>query len=206
MGTIDPAYYTVADGDGHTKAARDAAVNVGGDPRPVTERRASLLHAIETTLEANAALRSIVRRDTGASYQDFLTKLAQASGIETPTRADLARERLERPFAHLYETGGMRRVYLRGHSNILKRLLIHTGGFNLGLLMRQLIGVGTPRGLQGRLTAVVATLVVLARALGERVTRHRPAIRHISPLEHRSITPSAIVHIGVRRMVFTTGC
>ena len=44
-----------------------------------------------TTLEANAALRSIVRRDTGEGYQDFLTKLAQASGIETPTRADLAR-------------------------------------------------------------------------------------------------------------------
>ena len=44
-----------------------------------------------TTLEANAALRSIVRRDTGESYQDFLTRLAQASGIETPTRADLAR-------------------------------------------------------------------------------------------------------------------
>ena len=55
-------------------------------------------------------------------------------------------ERLERPFAHLYDTGGMRRVYLRGHTNILKRLLIHTSGFNLGLLMRQLIGVGTPRG------------------------------------------------------------
>jgi transposase len=44
-----------------------------------------------TTLEANAALRSIVRRDTDESYQDFLTKLAQVSGIETPTRADLAR-------------------------------------------------------------------------------------------------------------------
>jgi transposase len=44
-----------------------------------------------TTLEANAALRTIVRRDTGENYQDFLTKLAQASGIETPTRADLAR-------------------------------------------------------------------------------------------------------------------
>jgi transposase len=44
-----------------------------------------------TTLEANAALRSIVRRDSGESYQDLLTKLAQASGIETPTRADLAR-------------------------------------------------------------------------------------------------------------------
>jgi hypothetical protein len=40
-----------------------------------------------TTLEANAVLRSIVRRDTGESYPDFLTKLAQASGIDTPTRA-----------------------------------------------------------------------------------------------------------------------
>src|SRR6267378_6029049 len=44
-----------------------------------------------TTLEANAAMRSIVRRDTGESYTDFLTKLAKASGIETPTREDLAR-------------------------------------------------------------------------------------------------------------------
>jgi hypothetical protein len=44
-----------------------------------------------TTLEANAALRSILRRDTSESYHDFLTKLAQASGIETPTRTDLAR-------------------------------------------------------------------------------------------------------------------
>ncbi len=44
-----------------------------------------------TTLEANAALRSIVRRDTGETYQAFLTELAKASGIETPTRDDLAR-------------------------------------------------------------------------------------------------------------------
>src|SRR6184192_961712 len=44
-----------------------------------------------TTLEANAAMRSIVRRDTGESYQRFLTRLAAASGIKTPTRAALAR-------------------------------------------------------------------------------------------------------------------
>ena len=44
-----------------------------------------------TTLEATAALRSIVRRDTGEGYQKFLTKPAKASGIETPTREDLAR-------------------------------------------------------------------------------------------------------------------
>jgi transposase len=43
------------------------------------------------TLEANAALRSIVRRDTGEGYEEFLTRLANASGIGTPTRADLAR-------------------------------------------------------------------------------------------------------------------
>jgi len=271
-----------------------------------------------TTLEANAALRSIVRRDSGETYHDFLTRLAQASGIETPTRAELARfdrqrpkkgrnkewrhphdpdaritkmkdgrthlahkaehavdmetgaivgvtvqgadqgdtttiaetvtaaaegleavatvtddetavveevvadkgyhsnqvlvdlaalgrrtyiaepnrgprswkkraaardavyanrrrirrarghalqrrrsERLERPNAHLYETGGMRRTHLRGHTNILKRLLVHVGGFNLGLFMRTLFGVGTPRRLQGRLAAVLALVIAL---------------------------------------------
>ncbi len=62
-------------------------------------------------------------------------------------------ERLERPNAHLYETGGMRRVHLRGHRNILKRLLLQVCGLNLGLLLRRLTGVGTPRSLQGRACA-----------------------------------------------------
>ncbi len=259
-----------------------------------------------TTLEANAAMRSIVRRDTGESYQEFLTRLAAESGIKTPTREALARldrrrrkrtsnkdwtnpsdpdakitkmkdgrthlahkaehavdldtsalvtvtlhganvgdttslvdtvlaaaeqieaaqatrstpvelaeivadrgyhsnqtlidldavavrsyiaepergrrdwtktpqaqapvyanrrrvrgargtrimrrrgEYVERSFAHLYDTGGLRRTHLRGHQNILKRLLVHAGAFNLGLLMRKAFGHGTPRGLQGR--------------------------------------------------------
>jgi transposase len=254
-----------------------------------------------STLEANAAMRSIVRRDTGASYDEFLTDLAKESGIETPTREDLARldrkrpkktsnkewrspvdpdakvtkmkdgrthlahkvehavdmettalvavtlngadegdtttiwntvatasealrevqdngypvalidefvadkgyhsnesmelaeemglrgyvsepdrgrrrwkdkadaqaavyanrrrvrgkrgrrlmrqrgERIERTFAHCYETGGMRRVHLRGHPNILKRLLVHGAGYNLALAMRNLCGAGVPR-------------------------------------------------------------
>ncbi len=216
-----------------------------------------------TTLEANAAMRSLVRRDTGAAYEAWLTQLAEASGIATPTRAERARfdrkrkkkgsnddwthpkdpdakitklkdgrthlapkaehavdletgavvsvtvqdaddgdtttmvetlitaaqqlamvadaraavyanrrrirgargqrllrqrgERLERPNAHLYETGGMRRVHLREHPNILKRLLVHLCGFNRGLLMRQLTGVGTPRSLQGRAAAALET-------------------------------------------------
>ena len=282
-----------------------------------------------TTLEANAALRSIVRRDTGQSYQDFLTKLAQASGIETPTRADLMKldrtrknkgsnedwthphdpdaritkmkdgrthlahkaehavdletgaivavtlqeadqgdtttiqttlpeaveqleavaaindkvktveelvtdkgyhsketvldmqslglrtyisepdrgrqnwidqhaerdavyanrrrirgnrgqqlmrrrgELLERPNAHLYETGGMRRTHLRGHGNILKRLLVHVAACNLGLWMRTLTGIGTPRGLQGRLATALAIWFTLWVLLRDQVTAHR---------------------------------
>ena len=271
-----------------------------------------------TTLEANAALRSIVRRDTGEGYDEFLTQLAKASGIGTPTRADLARldrrrkkkgsndewthphdpdakitkmkdgrthlahkaehaidldtgvivgvtvqdadegdtttmqqtlpeaaeqleavaavtddavavidevvtdkgyhsramvhdletldirthisepdrgrqswtnqkterdavyanrrrirgdrgkrllrrrgELLERPCAHLYEPGGLRRAHVRGYVNVLKRLLVHASAFNLGLWMRTLFGVGTPRALQGRLAAIAAVLSTL---------------------------------------------
>jgi transposase len=58
-------------------------------------------------------------------------------------------ELVERSFAHAYETGGMRRVHLRGHDNILKRLLIHLCGFNLSLVMRKYAGKGTPRSWQG---------------------------------------------------------
>ena len=215
-----------------------------------------------TTLEANAAMRSIVRRDTGASYQEFLTGLAQASGIETPTReqgdtttitqtlaeaveqlaavdtatdADvetapevvggkgyhsrgtvleletngfrsylsepdrgpqawvdqqdardavyanrrriggtrgkaLLRSRgelVERAFAHVYDTGGMRRTHLRNHDNILKRLLVHAGGFNLGLFMRQIFGVGKPRRLQGALSGAFSVFACLDNWIGD---------------------------------------
>jgi transposase len=50
-----------------------------------------------TTLEANAAPRSIVRRDTGERYEEFLTRLAKESGIETPTREQLAKLDRKRP-------------------------------------------------------------------------------------------------------------
>ena len=50
-----------------------------------------------STLEANAAMRSIVRRDSGEAYNDFLAGLAKESGIETPTRADLAKLDRKRP-------------------------------------------------------------------------------------------------------------
>ena len=211
-----------------------------------------------TTLEANAALRSIVRRDSEQGYEEFLMELAKASGIETPRREDLARldrkrtgkgsnrqwkhphdpdarisrmkdgqthlahkaehavdleavglrsyvseprrgkrrwrgdrqgqkavyanrrrirgvrgqrllrqrgERLERPCAHLYGSGGMRRLHVRRHENVLKRLLIQVSAFNLGMLMRQHLGVGTPRGLQGRICALMLLILSLFKRL-----------------------------------------
>jgi transposase len=55
-------------------------------------------------------------------------------------------ELTERTFAHMYETGAMRRVHLQGRKNILKRLLIHGAAFNLSLILRKVLGAGTPRG------------------------------------------------------------
>ena len=303
-----------------------------------------------TTLEANAALRSIVRRDSGETYQAFLTQLGQASGVETPTRAALARldrkrpkqgrnrewrhphdpearitkmkdgrthlahkaehavdldtgaivgvtvqgadqgdtttitetlttaaedleaaaavtddetrvidevvadkgyhsnqvlvdlaaldlrtyiaepdrgrrtwtkhsaahdavyanrrrirgargrrlqrhrsEYLERPNAHLYETGGMRRTHLRGHANILKRLLVHVGVFNLGLLMRTVFGVGTPRTLQGQLAVLLGVVVALWGARHDlwspRDTRFADHEAIFTPYRHLELLP-----------------
>ena len=70
----------------------------------------------------------------------------------------------ERSFAHMYETGGMRRLHLRGRRNILKRLLVHGAGFDLSLLMRMCFGAGKPRQLQGRVGPLFAALSQLGRA------------------------------------------
>ncbi len=303
-----------------------------------------------TTLEANAALRSIVSRDTGETYEEFLTRLAQASGIETPAREDLAKidknrpgkgsnkdwrnphdpdaritkmkdgrthlahksehavdmetgailavslqgadqgdtatihetldqakdnirdvaaerrrrnrlkplreiiadkgyhsndtlrtlhedhglltcisepnrgrrkwkdkaaeqkavyknrrriksepgiahrkrrgEIVERTFAHCYDTGAMRRTHLRYHDNILKRLLIHVGAFNLSLLFRKTSGTGTPRGLrealQTRSAALRAATHHAIRALIERIRSRGP--RYATKIPNQSFS------------------
>ena len=70
-------------------------------------------------------------------------------------------ELVERSFAHCYDTGGMRRTHLRGHQNILKRQLIHVGAFNLSLILRQLLGAGTPREWRNRFAKLVLFLYLL---------------------------------------------
>ena len=59
----------------------------------------------------------------------------------------------------------MRRLHVREHENVLKRLLIQVSAFNLGMLMRQSLGVGTPRGLQGRICALRLLILSLFKRL-----------------------------------------
>ena len=85
----------------------------------------------------------------------------------------------ERPFAHHYDTGGMRRTHLRSHGKIIKRLLVHSAGCNLGLLMRALGGIGKPRRLQdsvGAFAAAVADVLGVLWMLLSVLTLHPPRI------------------------------
>lgn len=87
-------------------------------------------------------------------------------------------ELLERSFAHAYETGGMRRVYLRGRENVLKRILLQVGALNLSLVMRQLFGKGTPRGLQDLSADLLLTYLGLWRAILAR-TAEKDALKRV---------------------------
>ena len=70
------------------------------------------------------------------------TRLGSAVGKQAMR---LRAEIVERSFAHNLDRGGMRRTWLRGRENVHKRYLVHLAGHNLGILMRLLIGAGTPR-------------------------------------------------------------
>jgi hypothetical protein len=82
-------------------------------------------------------------------------------------------ELVERSFAHCYETGGMRRCHLRGRDNILKRQFVHVGGFNLSLILRKLLGAGTPRELKNRAGQVFSRFLRFLLCLGKAVSRIR---------------------------------
>jgi transposase len=86
-------------------------------------------------------------------------------------------ELVERSFAHCYDTGGMRRTHLRGHKNILKRQLIHVGAFNLSLILRKLMGAGTPREWRNHFSVLLLLVYFL---LSRRKGRNRPRRSRIS--------------------------
>jgi transposase len=113
-------------------------------------------------------------------------------------------EKLERVNAHLYETGRMRRVHLRGHNNILKRLLIHTCALNLGLLMRTVCGMGTPRSLQGRNGAESGIgYVQLFDLLHTMLIRSSRAINHRAGAVTSSPQETSVYHLSLCLLVAT---
>lgn len=80
--------------------------------------------------------------------------------------AQRRREKVERSFAHMLESGGMRRMHVRGMSNVDKRYLVQAAACNLGILMRSLFGFGTPRGMASALSrSLVSSLGAIAAML-----------------------------------------
>jgi len=99
-------------------------------------------------------------------------------------------ELIERSFAHCYETGAMRRVYLRGHENVLKRQLIHVGAFNLSLIFRQKLGAGTPRGLrnlQQEVVFVILSFTISCETIADAIVDVPGAFRHRVGVISRSL-------------------
>ena len=93
---------------------------------------------------------------------------------------------MERSFAHMYETGGMRRTHLRCHDNIIKRLLIHAGAFNLSLVMRKTSGRGTPEASrEGQMRLRFSFRCLSDSSLAPR-HRNRPAINDAAGNVERS--------------------
>ena len=94
----------------------------------------------------------------------------------------LRAELVERSFALTLDRGGMRRAWLRGRENLHKRYLVHVAGYNLGLIMRLLVGAGTPRELLARMAG---HLLVLTAA--DAVSPSSPSL----PTPKRRCSPSA---------------
>jgi transposase len=132
------------------------------------------------------------RRRVGGSYGKQLLK----------KRGEL----IERSFAHCYETGGMRRLYLRGRKNVLKRQLIHVGAFNLRLILRRSLGAGTPREFHNRQAELIFTILWLSAAL-ETVARRSRKVWD-APLRQNRATWSPLVLGCCRRNSggSATGC
>ena len=111
-------------------------------------------------------------------------------------------EMLERWNQHLYDRGGMRRLHLRGRDNILKRLVVHSGAANLGLLMRKLFGKGTPRGLAGALPAIISAVNASTRLWSVPAT----LLKKLGHPDGSGLDGSNDFRRGVKTASFTSGC
>jgi len=115
-------------------------------------------------------------------------------------------ELIERSFAHCYQTGAMRRVYLRGRENVLKRQLIHVGAFNLSLIFRETLGAGTPRELRNRRSRLIFVIFWFSSTLAVNSAAFRSIARFP---ERRTRVPRHHRFPNCRRRIiggYATGC
>jgi len=125
--------------------------------------------------------------------------------LNTKTAKALMRRRgelVERSFAHVYDTGGMRRVHLRKRDNIAKRVLIHAAAFNLSLILRQVLGVGTARQAADLLAALYAAFLRLTQATETAPVVIRPCCPLARPVHRRNRCRWSLGQIAT----LSTGC
>ena len=108
------------------------------------------------------------KRDARKAVHGDRRRIRGGRGKRPPRRRG---EKLERAFAHMLVTGGLRRVHVRGREEIRKRMLVQAAAFNLGLPMRERFGFGTPRGPRG-LAAAQAALACHAGTAVSHFLRH----------------------------------
>jgi len=115
-------------------------------------------------------------------------------------------EKAERSFAHTCETGGGRRTQVRGRTEVAKRHLIQGFAYNLGVLMRALFGVGTPRSLQGAVALVSALVTAIGRWLRDHLGHFYPPFRSPARLPWIKL-PNIEQLLPIRKMArSSTGC
>ena len=125
--------------------------------------------------------------------------------MDTQTAKALMKRRgelIERSFAHLYDTGGMRRVHLRGKANIAKRTLIHAAAFNLSLILREMLSVGTARqaaDLFASLCFAFLRLIQAGDGTLQAIEPRRSAVRTTNRSCHHQLPP------GIKATL-STGC
>ncbi len=164
-------------------------VNLGGIEEVVADKG---YHSGPVLVEMQAAeVRTYIPEREQKAPRQWNGKAAQRRAVYANRRRVRGRygkrllrkrgELLERSFAHCYETGGLRRTHLRGHPNILERQLIHLGAFNLSLILRQLLGAGTPRELRNRIRRLF--LLLWALRMGP-VGPHTPSAASLPASTH----------------------
>jgi len=117
----------------------------------------------------------------------------------------LRSELTERTFAHVCETGGARRTWLCGLLKVSKRYLIQVAARNLGLILRKLFGMGTPRGLQG-CGALLCALYLVIRRCWSHWRAHQIAMTKDCLFRFVRVSVSAPARRNARNASISTGC